>query len=135
MIRFQENTKFMQGCGGLKTEGSSQNREGNDRNEPAKKTIIKQRVISSVSIFLISPYLTIRIVPRAAMPTTTMDQPRISHLKKSVNVISCRSQTALAKSGGSSAHPQNAHPHNQRDVLKERGLTEAHGYLSSTHSS
>jgi hypothetical protein len=50
-----------------------------------KKAMMKQRVMSSVSILLISPYLTIRIVPRAAIPTTTMDHPRISHLKKSDN--------------------------------------------------
>jgi hypothetical protein len=48
-----------------------------------KKAIIKQRLTSSVSIFLISPYFTTRTVPRAAMPTTTIDQPMISHLKKS----------------------------------------------------
>jgi hypothetical protein len=50
-----------------------------------KKAMMKQRVMSSVSILLISPYLTIRIVPRAAIPTTTIDHPRISHLKKSDN--------------------------------------------------
>jgi hypothetical protein len=50
-----------------------------------KKAMMKQRVMSSVSILLISPYLTIRIVPRAAIPTTTTDHPRISHLKKSDN--------------------------------------------------
>jgi hypothetical protein len=50
-----------------------------------KKAMMKQRVMSSVSILLISPYFTIRIVPRAAIPTTTTDQPRISHLKKSDN--------------------------------------------------
>jgi len=48
-----------------------------------KKAIIKQRLTSSVSIFLISPYFTTNTVPRAAMPTTTIDQPMISHLKKS----------------------------------------------------
>ena len=48
-----------------------------------KKAIIKQRLTSSVSIFLISPYFTTKTVPRAAMPTTTIDQPMISHLKKS----------------------------------------------------
>jgi hypothetical protein len=48
-----------------------------------KKVMMKQRLTSSVSIFLISPYLTIRIIPRAAIPTTTRDHPRISHLKKS----------------------------------------------------
>jgi hypothetical protein len=48
-----------------------------------KKAIIKQRLTSSVSIFFISPYFTIKIVPSAAMPTTTIDQPIISHLKKS----------------------------------------------------
>jgi hypothetical protein len=48
-----------------------------------KKAIMKQRLTSSVSIFFTSPYLIIRIVPRAAMPTTTIDQPTISHLKKS----------------------------------------------------
>jgi hypothetical protein len=50
-----------------------------------KKAMMKQRVMSSVSILLISPYLTIRIVPRAAIPTTTIDHPRINHLKKSDN--------------------------------------------------
>jgi len=48
-----------------------------------KKAMIKQRLTSSVSIFLTSPYLIIRTVPRAAMPTTTIDQPTINHLKKS----------------------------------------------------
>jgi hypothetical protein len=48
-----------------------------------KKAMIKQRLTSSVSIFLISPYFTTKTVPRAAMPTTTIDQPIISHLKKS----------------------------------------------------
>lgn len=52
-----------------------------------KKAIIKQRVTSSVSIFLISPYFTIRIKPRAAIPTTTMDHPIINHLKKSDTTI------------------------------------------------
>ena len=48
-----------------------------------KNAMIKQRLTSSVSIFLTSPYLMIKTVPRAAMPTTTIDQPTISHLKKS----------------------------------------------------
>ena len=48
-----------------------------------KKAIMKQRLTSSVSIFFTSPYLTMRIVPSAAIPTTTIDQPTISHLKKS----------------------------------------------------
>lgn len=48
-----------------------------------KKAMIKQSEMSSTSISLISPYFTMRIKPRAAIPTTTMDQPRISHLKKS----------------------------------------------------
>jgi len=48
-----------------------------------KKTMIKQRLTSSVSIFFISPYLTIKIRPRQAIPTTTIDHPRINHLKKS----------------------------------------------------
>jgi len=48
-----------------------------------KKAMIKQREMSSISIALISPYFTMRIRPRAAIATTTMDQPRMSHLKKS----------------------------------------------------
>jgi hypothetical protein len=48
-----------------------------------KKAIMKQRLTSSVSIFFTSPYLITRIAPRAAMPTTTIDQPTINHLKKS----------------------------------------------------
>jgi hypothetical protein len=48
-----------------------------------KKAIIKQRLTSSVSIFFTSPYFTIKIVPRAAIPTTTIDHPTINHLKKS----------------------------------------------------
>ena len=48
-----------------------------------KKAIIKQRLTSSVSIFFTSPYLIIKIVPRAPIPTTTIDQPTINHLKKS----------------------------------------------------
>jgi hypothetical protein len=48
-----------------------------------KKAMIKQRLTSSVSILFISPYLTIRIKPRAPIPTTTIDQPTINHLKKS----------------------------------------------------
>ena len=48
-----------------------------------KNTMMKQRLTSSVSIFFTSPYLTTRISPRAAIPTTTIDQPMISHLKKS----------------------------------------------------
>ena len=48
-----------------------------------KKAMIKQREMSSISISLISPYFTMRIRPRVAIPTTTMDQPRISHFKKS----------------------------------------------------
>jgi len=52
-----------------------------------KKAIIKQRLTSSVSIFFISPYFTTKTVPRAAMPTTTIDQPMINHLKKSDTVV------------------------------------------------
>jgi hypothetical protein len=48
-----------------------------------KKAMIKHRLTSSVSIFLISPYLIIKIVPKAAIPTTTIDQPTINHLKNS----------------------------------------------------
>jgi hypothetical protein len=48
-----------------------------------KKAIMKQRLTSSVSIFFTSPYFIIRIAPRAAIPTTTSDQPTMSHLKKS----------------------------------------------------
>jgi hypothetical protein len=48
-----------------------------------KKAMMKQRLTSSVSIFFTSPYLTINIIPRAAIPTTTIDQPTISHLKNS----------------------------------------------------
>jgi hypothetical protein len=48
-----------------------------------KKAIIKHKLTSSVSIFFTSPYLIIRIAPRAAIPTTTSDQPTINHLKKS----------------------------------------------------
>jgi hypothetical protein len=48
-----------------------------------KKAMMKQRLTSSVSIFFTSPYFAIRTVPRAAIPTTTIDQPTMSHLKKS----------------------------------------------------
>jgi hypothetical protein len=48
-----------------------------------KKAMMKQRLTSSVSIFFTSPYFIIRIAPRAAIPTTTIDQPTINHLKKS----------------------------------------------------
>jgi hypothetical protein len=48
-----------------------------------KKVIIKQRVTSSVSIFFTSPYLTIKTIPRAPIPTITIDQPTINHLKNS----------------------------------------------------
>lgn len=48
-----------------------------------KNVIIKQRLTSSVSIFFISPYLTIKMRPREAIPMTTKDQPKINHLKKS----------------------------------------------------
>lgn len=48
-----------------------------------KKAIIKHKVTSSVSIFFISPYLTIKVNPNAEIPTTTIDQPIINHLKKS----------------------------------------------------
>jgi hypothetical protein len=48
-----------------------------------KKAIIKQRLTSSVSIFFTSPYRITKTVPRAAIPTTTIDQPTINHLKKS----------------------------------------------------
>jgi hypothetical protein len=48
-----------------------------------KNAMIKQRLTSSVSIFFTSPYFIIRIAPSAAMPTTTIDHPTISHLKKS----------------------------------------------------
>jgi len=50
-----------------------------------KKAIIKHKLTSSVSIFFTSPYFTTRINPRPAIPTTTTDQPKISHLKKSDN--------------------------------------------------
>ena len=50
-----------------------------------KNAMIKQRLTSSVSIFFISPYFTIRIKQRAPIPTTTIDQPTINHLKKSDN--------------------------------------------------
>lgn len=50
-----------------------------------KKTIIKHKLTSSTSIFFISPYLTIKIYPNAEIPTTTIDQPIINHLKKSDN--------------------------------------------------
>jgi hypothetical protein len=48
-----------------------------------KNVMMKQRLTSSVSIFFISPYFVIRRYPRAAIPTTTIDQPTINHLKKS----------------------------------------------------
>ncbi len=48
-----------------------------------KKAMMKQRLTSSVSIFFTSPYFTTRINPRAAIPTKTIDQPMMSHLKKS----------------------------------------------------
>jgi hypothetical protein len=48
-----------------------------------KKAMMKQRLTSSVSIFFTSPYLVIKTIPRAAIPTTTIDQPTINHLKKS----------------------------------------------------
>ena len=48
-----------------------------------KKAMMKQRLTSSVSIFFTSPYLTIRINPSPAIPTKTIDQPTMSHLKKS----------------------------------------------------
>ena len=48
-----------------------------------KKAIIKQRLTSSVSIFFTSPYLITKIIPRAAIPTTTIDQPTINHMKNS----------------------------------------------------
>jgi hypothetical protein len=48
-----------------------------------KKAMMKQRLTSSVSIFFTSPYFIIRIAPRAAIPTTTIDQPTINNLKKS----------------------------------------------------
>jgi hypothetical protein len=50
-----------------------------------KKAMTKQRLTSSVSIFFNSPYFKMRIAPRAPIPTTTMDQPMISHLKNSDN--------------------------------------------------
>jgi hypothetical protein len=50
-----------------------------------KKVIIKQRVTSSVSILFTSPYLTTKTIPRAPIPTMTIDQPIISHLKNSDN--------------------------------------------------
>jgi len=52
-----------------------------------KKAIMKQRLTSSVSIFFTSPYLMIKTAPRAAIPTTTIDQPTINHLKKSDKVV------------------------------------------------
>lgn len=54
-----------------------------------KKAIIKQRLTSSVSILFTSPYFTISRYPRAAIPTTTIDQPTISHLKKSDKKTPC----------------------------------------------
>ena len=48
-----------------------------------KKAMMKQRLTSSVSIFFTSPYLTIKIIPRAAIPTKTIDQPTMSHIKNS----------------------------------------------------
>jgi len=48
-----------------------------------KNAMIKQRLTSSVSIFFISPYFVIKMNPRVAMPTTTIDQPTMSHLKNS----------------------------------------------------
>jgi hypothetical protein len=48
-----------------------------------KKAMMKQRLTSSVSILFISPYLITKIAPRAAIPTTTIDYPTISHFKKS----------------------------------------------------
>ena len=50
-----------------------------------KKTMIKQRGMSSFSIFLMSPYFAMRIVPKEAIPTTTIDQPMINNLYKSDN--------------------------------------------------
>ena len=61
-----------------------------------KKAIIKQRLTSSVSIFFTSPYLIMRTVPRAAMPTTTTDHPKINHLKKSDKTSLDYSQLALS---------------------------------------
>ncbi len=48
-----------------------------------KKAMMKQRLTSSVSIFFTSPYLTIKIIPRAAIPTKTIDQPTMSQIKNS----------------------------------------------------
>lgn len=48
-----------------------------------KKAMMKHRLTSSVSIFFTAAYLTIKIVPSAAIPTTTMDQPTINHMKNS----------------------------------------------------
>jgi hypothetical protein len=53
-----------------------------------KKAIMKQRLTSSISIFFTSPYLTTRMVPRAAIPTMTRDQPMIRYLKKSDKTLS-----------------------------------------------
>jgi len=52
-----------------------------------KKAIMKQRLTSSVSIFFTSPYLMIKTAPRAPIPTTTIDQPIINHLKKSDKAV------------------------------------------------
>lgn len=53
-----------------------------------KKAMMKQSVTSSVSILFTSPYFTIRMKPRVAMPKTTIDQPMINHLKNSDKKIS-----------------------------------------------
>ena len=52
-----------------------------------KKAMMKQRLTSSVSILFTSPYLIIITAPSAAIPTTTIDQPTISHLKKSDTML------------------------------------------------
>ncbi len=61
-----------------------------------KKAMIKQREMSSVSILLISPYFTMRMSPSAAIPTTTMDQPRMSHLKKSDKTTSSEGKNQVS---------------------------------------
>ena len=65
-----------------------------------KKAMIKQREMSSVSILLISPYFTMRMRPSAAIPTTTMDQPRMSHLKKSDKTTSSEGKTRVVMFNG-----------------------------------
>ena len=66
-----------------KSQRAGQDCEGDNWNQPAEKGDDEAKTYVVCLNLLHFSYLTIKINPRAAIPTTTIDQPTMSHLKNS----------------------------------------------------